>query len=73
VAKAQEIRWHLFGGTPPRFSATAIAIMAGGQFLSGAKAEQELGYRPSTGMGGAVTRALNWFRREGMVRAIDAA
>jgi nucleoside-diphosphate-sugar epimerase len=73
VAKAQEIRWHLFGGNAPRFSATAIAIMAGGQFLSGAKAERELGYLPSTGMAGAVTRALNWFRREGMLKPIDAA
>jgi dihydroflavonol-4-reductase len=73
VAKAQEIRWHLFGGAPPRFSATAIAVMASGQFLSGAKAAQELGYLPSTGMAGAVTRALNWFRREGMLQPIDAA
>lgn len=73
AAKAQEIRWCLFGGKPPKFSATALAIMASGQPLSGAKAARELGYQPSTDMAGAVARALDWFRREGMLRPIDAA
>jgi dihydroflavonol-4-reductase len=67
VAALQAAKWRLFGGEPPRLSATAIAVMASGQFLDGAKARRELGYEPQVTLPEALTRALKWFREAGYV------
>ncbi len=72
VAKAQELRWRL-GGPLPAVSATAIAVMSSGQFLSGAKARTELGYEPTLGLRETLSRALAWFRAKGYVKAGVAA
>jgi len=68
VASLQAMRWHAFGGDPPRLSETAIAVMASGQYLDGGKAERELGYRAQVTLDEALSRALSWFRQVGYVR-----
>lgn len=67
VAALQAGRWRLFGGAPPKLSATAIAVMSSGQFLDGSKAQRELGYTPQVTLPDALTRALAWFREVGYV------
>ena len=69
LSKLQGARYRLFGGSLPRLSSTAIAVMASGQFLDGSKAQRELGYEPSVGVREAVARALAWFRANGYVKA----
>ena len=68
AAQLQELRYHLLGGDPPKLSATAVAVMALGQFLDGRKATREIGYRPQLSVPEAIQRALAWFRQEGMIR-----
>jgi nucleoside-diphosphate-sugar epimerase len=68
VAGAQALRYRMFGGEPPKLSATAIAVMAAGQFLDGSKAQRELGYTPQVDLAEAIQRALSWFRQQGYVR-----
>ena len=41
VSKLQTWRYRYLKGPPPRVDASAIAVMSAGQFLSGAKAEQD--------------------------------
>ena len=69
LSKLQEARYRLLGGPAPRLSSTAIAVMASGQFLDGAKARRELGYEPRVGAREAVARALAWFRAHGYIKA----
>jgi dihydroflavonol-4-reductase len=45
VSFLQETRYRFFGGALPKVSKTAIAVLASGQFLDGAKAASELGFR----------------------------
>jgi dihydroflavonol-4-reductase len=64
----QETRYRLFGGPLPKISATAIAVLASGQFLDGAKAERELGFKSEVSVEEAVERAFRWFVANGYVR-----
>ena len=66
IGATQRLRWRL-GGPVPQLSATALAVLAKGQFLDGAKAQRALGYRPEVDLDGAIERALAWFREVGMV------
>ena len=65
VGAVQALRWRTFGGAPPLISDTAIAVMAGGQWLDGAVAARDLGYAPQVGLEETVARALAWFRANG--------
>jgi len=67
ASRLQELKWRM-GGPPPVVSATAIAVMASGQFLDGSKARRELGYAPTLGLRETLSRALDWFRAEGYLR-----
>lgn len=64
VSAVQTLRWR-FGGPLPTVDATAIAVMSGGQHLSGAKARRELGFKSQVPLREALTRALAWFRQVG--------
>lgn len=68
VSRLQTWRYQYLGGALPRVDATAIAVMSAGQFLSGAKAQRELGFKALTGVDEAITRALKWFREKGYVK-----
>lgn len=68
VAAAQAFRWRFLDGPPPKLTATAIAVMAAGQFLDGGKAQRELGYAPQVNLPEALSRALAWFRQVGYVK-----
>jgi dihydroflavonol-4-reductase len=67
VSAVQHLRWRL-GGPEPKLSATAIAVLAKGQFLDGSKAARDLGYRAEVGLDETIARALRWFRELGMAR-----
>ncbi|MGL6291646.1 MAG: hypothetical protein ACRC2H_13230, partial [Silanimonas sp.] len=65
VGALQKLRWRAFRGAPPLISDTAIAVMAGGQWLDGAAATRDLGYAPRVDLEQTVARALAWFRANG--------
>lgn len=65
VGRAQALRHRFFGGAPPVISETAIAVMAGGQWLDGRVAQRDLGYAPEVDLEQTVARALAWFRANG--------
>lgn len=65
AARLDGWRYRLPGDTPPRLTDSAIAVMASGQFLDGAKAQRELGYRPESSLVQAIARSLAGFRRAG--------
>jgi dihydroflavonol-4-reductase len=44
---------------------TAIAVMAGGQFLDGSKAREELGFEARIPLDVTLDRAIGWFRENG--------
>jgi nucleoside-diphosphate-sugar epimerase len=64
----QELRFRLLAGPIPRVSATAIAIMSQGQYLSGTKAKRELGFESRVSVDEAIERALRWFRLQRAIR-----
>jgi dihydroflavonol-4-reductase len=64
LSRLQHVRYR-FGGPLPLLSATAIAVMGGGQFLDGTRAREELGYAPRVSVAEAISRALAWFRQTG--------
>jgi dihydroflavonol-4-reductase len=68
VSAIQTLRYQYLKGPLPKVDATAIAVMSAGQFLSGAKAERELGFKSAVSLDEAITRALAWFREAGYVR-----
>ncbi|MCR9140965.1 MAG: NAD-dependent epimerase/dehydratase family protein [bacterium] len=68
LSRVQELRYKIGLGPVPKISRTAVAVMGAGQFLDGAKAERELGYKPEVSIEEAVKRALNWFRDAGYIR-----
>ena len=47
---------------------TAIAVMAGGQFLDGRKAREELGFQSRVPLHESLARAIAWFRENGYLR-----
>jgi dihydroflavonol-4-reductase len=65
VATVQALRYRYLKGPLPKVDATAIAVMSSGQFLNGAKAERELGFRATVNVDEAIRRALAWFRAKG--------
>lgn len=65
VGAVQTLRWRAFGGALPVISDTAVAVMAGGQWLDGAVAARELGYAPQRDLEQTVAGALAWFRATG--------
>lgn len=67
VSRLQTWRYQHLHGPLPRVDATAIAVMSAGQFLSGAKAQRELGFRAQVNVDDAIARALTWFREKGYV------
>lgn len=68
ISQIQTLRYRWFKGPVPRVDATAIAVMSAGQHLSGAKAQNELGFTSSVTLDDTITRALHWFRAQGYVR-----
>ncbi len=69
VGKLQAARYKLFGGAAPVISETAIAVMSGGQLVSGDKAKSELQYEPSVDLDETIERAYRWFRQVGYIPA----
>ncbi|MGH8528821.1 MAG: NAD-dependent epimerase/dehydratase family protein [Nevskiales bacterium] len=69
VASVQALRYKCLKGPLPKVDATAIAVMSAGQFLSGAKAERELGFRVQTSLDDAIRRALAWFKQTGHIKS----
>jgi dihydroflavonol-4-reductase len=67
VAKLQAWRYRWFKGPLPKVDATGIAVMSGGQFLSGNKAQTELGFCVSVTTDEAIQRALQWFKSKAYV------
>jgi len=67
MAKIQAVKYKLLGGEPPVISETAIAVMSGGQFISGAKARDELEYEPSIELEETIQRAYDWFKEVGYI------
>ncbi len=57
---------HALGGPRPLLDATALAVMAKGQWLDGAVAARELGYAPRFTLDDSLAHALAWFRSVGM-------
>ena len=55
----------------PKVDATAIAVMSAGQFLSGAKAQRELGFAAQVPLEQSLSRALRWFRQQGYVKTAE--
>ncbi|AYC31749.1 NAD-dependent epimerase/dehydratase family protein [Pseudomonas cavernae] len=47
---------------------TTIAVMAGGQFLDGRKARDELGFVAETSLDATLERTIQWFRDNGYLR-----
>jgi dihydroflavonol-4-reductase len=65
----QTARYQWLKGPLPRVDATAIAVMSAGQFVNSAKARSELEFVATETLDNAITRALEWFRRNGHVKA----
>lgn len=62
ISGFQETKYKLWGGELPQLSATAITVLTQGQFLTGDKAQAELGFRPTLSLAQTIERTLNWFR-----------
>jgi dihydroflavonol-4-reductase len=52
-------------GKLPLLDDTAIEVMAGGQFLDGHKAREELGFENRVALEDTLQRAIAWFRANG--------
>jgi dihydroflavonol-4-reductase len=64
-AGAVNLAFSQVTGWPPRIPFDGVRIARHKMFVSSAKAERELGYRPSP-VAGALERAVRWFRDQGM-------
>ncbi len=67
ISKLQVLRYRLFGGALPTLDSTAIAVMTSGQYLNGAKAENELGFKAQLSLDETLERALFWFKMQGIL------
>nr|MBO2511860.1 epimerase [Gammaproteobacteria bacterium] len=56
-------------GRRPALDDTAIAVMAGGQFLDGSKAREELGFVAQTDLDATLRRSIEWFRANGYLQS----
>lgn len=68
VSAVQHFKYRWLRGEEPALSKTAIAIMSYGQFLSGDKAAEQLGYYPEVSADEAIVRATQWFKSEGYIK-----
>lgn len=64
MAVLGRLRYRL-SGELPKLDDTAIAVMAGGQFLDGSKARHELGFVAETPLDVTLERTIDWFRANG--------
>jgi dihydroflavonol-4-reductase len=64
IAALGRLRYRL-SGELPKLDDTAIAVMAGGQFLDGSKARRELGFVAETPLEVTLARTIGWFRANG--------
>ncbi|WP_044873539.1 NAD-dependent epimerase/dehydratase family protein [Pseudomonas sp. LFM046] len=64
IAALGRLRFRL-SGEMPKLDDTAIAVMAGGQFLDGSKARHELGFVAETPLDVTLERTIGWFRANG--------
>lgn len=64
MAVLGRLRYRL-SGELPKLDDTAIAVMAGGQFLDGSKARHELGFVAETPLDVTLERTIGWFRANG--------
>ncbi|MDH4652428.1 NAD-dependent epimerase/dehydratase family protein [Pseudomonas sp. JS3066] len=64
IAVLGRLRYRL-SGELPKLDDTAIAVMAGGQFLDGSKARHELGFVAETPLDVTLERTIGWFRANG--------
>lgn len=64
MAALGRLRYRL-SGEMPKLDDTAIAVMAGGQFLDGSKARRELGFVVETPLEVTLARTIGWFRANG--------
>ncbi|WP_137821728.1 NAD-dependent epimerase/dehydratase family protein [Pseudomonas sp. D(2018)] len=64
MAALGRMRYRL-SGELPKLDDTAIAVMAGGQFLDGSKAQHELGFVAETPLEVTLERTIGWFRANG--------
>ncbi|MGH8433235.1 MAG: NAD-dependent epimerase/dehydratase family protein, partial [Pseudomonas sp.] len=56
-------RWrYRLTGQLPRLDDSALAVMAGGQYLDGRKAQTELGFIAQTTVDETLARTIQWFR-----------
>jgi dihydroflavonol-4-reductase len=69
VSAIQHLRYRL-GGPLPVLSETALAVMAGGQYLDGARAARELDFTAVVSVDEALRRSLDWFRGAGYLPAL---
>jgi nucleoside-diphosphate-sugar epimerase len=69
VSALQAVRYKYLRGPEPKISSSAIAVMALGQFISGEKAAQDLGFAPEVSVDEAIRRTLSWFKSQGLVAA----
>ncbi|WP_417660411.1 NAD-dependent epimerase/dehydratase family protein [Pseudomonas sp.] len=66
IAALGRLRYRLTGKLP-LLSDTAIAVMAGGQFLDGSKAREELGFVAEQSLDETLARTIKWFRDNGYI------
>ncbi len=64
LATLGRLRYRV-SGQLPLLDETAIEVMAGGQFLDGRKAREELGFFSTTALDDTLLRAIDWFRDNG--------
>ena len=64
LSKVQGIKYQLLGGKPPKISATAITVISAGQFLTGEKAEKELGFKAIVSLEENINKTLAWFKAQ---------
>ncbi|UVE16963.1 NAD-dependent epimerase/dehydratase family protein [Pseudomonas sp. LS44] len=64
LAGLGRVRYRLTGKLP-LLDDTTIAVMAGGQYLDGQKARDELGFVAETSVEETLTRTIQWFRANG--------
>ena len=68
LATLGRLRYRV-SGQLPLLDETAIEVMAGGQFLDGRKAREELGFFSTTALDDTLLRAIDWFRDNGYFNA----
>ncbi len=68
VSKIKMIKYRYFNGELPLLDDTAIAVMSAGQFLTGDKAKNELGYQPETSIDEAIKKTIEWFKTNGYIK-----